>query len=152
MVPGMVSPQNRVSLNPAGGSEVRAAALLLIAGAGLVTLSLLLPHPSGGDTTALTLTAAAMAAAGVLCSFLVDRIPRRAVHLLLGAVVAVTGLLIFESGIAVGQYGTIFVWATLISSYYFPRRIAAFHLAWLLLVYGIVLLEVESTAGYSPLT
>jgi diguanylate cyclase (GGDEF)-like protein/PAS domain S-box-containing protein len=148
----MASPQNRVSLNPAGGSELRAAAALLIAGAGLVTLSLLLPHPSCGDTTALTLTAAAMAAAGVLCSFLVGRIPRGAVHLLLGGIVATTALLIFESGIAVGQYGTIFVWATLISSYYFPRRIAAFHLAWLLLVYGIVLLEVESTAGYSPLT
>jgi diguanylate cyclase (GGDEF)-like protein/PAS domain S-box-containing protein len=148
----MASPQNRVSLNPAGGSELRAASALLIAGAGLVALSLLLPHPSGGDITALTLTAAAMAAAGVLCSFLVGRIPRGAVHLLLGGIVATTGLLIFESGIAVGQYGTIFVWATLISSYYFPRRVAALHLAWLLAVYGIVLLEVESTGGYSPLT
>jgi diguanylate cyclase (GGDEF)-like protein/PAS domain S-box-containing protein len=148
----MASPQNRVSISRAGGSEVRAAAALLIAGAGLVALSLLLPHPSGGDTTALTLTAAAMAVAGVVCSFLVDRIPRWSVHMLLGAIVATTALLIFESGIAVGQYGTIFVWATLISSYYFPRRIAAFHLAWLLLVYGVVLLEVESTAGYSPLT
>jgi diguanylate cyclase (GGDEF)-like protein/PAS domain S-box-containing protein len=148
----MASPQNRVSLNPAGGSELRAAAALLIAGAGLVALSLLLPHPSGGDTAALTLTAAAMAAVGVVCSFLVGRVPRGAVHLLLGGIVATTALLIFESGIAVGQYGTIFVWATLISSYYFPRRIAAFHLAWLLLVYGIVLLEVENTAGYSPLT
>src|SRR3954468_20498095 len=148
----MASPQNRVSLNPAGGSEARAAAALLIAGAGLVALSLLLPHPSGGDTAALTLTAAAMAVAGVLCSLLVGRIPRGAVHLFLGAIVATTALLMFESGIAVGQYGTIFVWATLISSYYFPRRIAALHLAWLLLVYGVALLEVESTAGYSPLT
>jgi diguanylate cyclase (GGDEF)-like protein/PAS domain S-box-containing protein len=148
----MATPQNRVSLNPAGGSEVRAAGALLMAGAGLVALSLLLPHPSGGDSTALMLTAAAMAVAGVLCSLFVDRIPRRAVHPLLGGIVALTGLLIFESGIAVGQYGTIFVWATLISSYYFPRRIAALHFAWLLLVYGVVLLEVESTAGYSPLT
>jgi diguanylate cyclase (GGDEF)-like protein/PAS domain S-box-containing protein len=148
----MAAPQNQVSLNPPGGSEVRAAAALLIVGAGLVALSLLLPHPSGGDIAALTLTAAAMAAAGVICSFLVDRVPRQAIHPLLGAIVAVTGLLILESGIAVGQYGTIFVWATLISSYYFPRRTAAFHLAWLLLVYGVVLLEVENTAGYSPLT
>src|SRR4029079_4133659 len=100
---------------------------------------------------ALTLTAAAMAAAGVLCSFLVGRMPGWVVHLLLGGIVATTALLIFESGIAVGQYGTIFVWATLISSYYFPRRIAALHLAWLLLVYGFVLLEVESTGGSSPL-
>jgi diguanylate cyclase (GGDEF)-like protein/PAS domain S-box-containing protein len=131
---------------------VRAAAALLIAGAGLVALSLLLPHPSGGDITALTLTAAAMAAAGVVCSFLVDRIPQWSVHLLLGAIVATTALLIFESGIAVGQYGTIFVWATLISSYFYPRRVAAAHLVWLLLVYAVVLADVENTAGYSPLT
>ncbi len=57
-------------------------------------------------------------------------------HTLLAGVVAVTSLLIYESGIAVGQYGTIFVWSTLVASYYFPRRIAAAHLAWLLAVYG----------------
>ena len=131
---------------------MRAAAALLIAGAGLVALSLVLPHPEGGNQTALILIAAAMAFAGVLCSLFVSRIPRQAVHLILAAVVALAGLLIFESGVAVGQYGTIFVWSTLITSYYFPRPIATVHLAWLLLVYGAVLLAVESTAGYSPLT
>jgi diguanylate cyclase (GGDEF)-like protein/PAS domain S-box-containing protein len=148
----MAPPQNRVSIAPAGRAEARAAAALLIAGAGLVALSLVLPHPSGGDQTALVLTATAMAFAGVLCSFFANLIPRRAVHLILGAVVATAALLILESGVAVGQYGTIFVWSTLITSYYFPRRVAAAHLAWLLLVYGAALLSVESTGGYSPLT
>ncbi len=62
------------------------------------------------------------------------------------------GLLIWESGVAVGQYGSIFVWATLITAYFFPRRLAAIHLAWLLGVYAVTLAAVESTAGYSPLT
>jgi diguanylate cyclase (GGDEF)-like protein/PAS domain S-box-containing protein len=66
--------------------------------------------------------------------------------------VAVTGLLIVEAGVAVGQYGSIFVWATLICAYYFPRRVAAVHLAWLLAVYAGSLALVESTAGYSPVT
>ena len=74
------------------------------------------------------------------------------VHLLLAGTVLVTGVLIWESGIAVGQYGTIFVWATLISAYFFPRRAAAVHLAWLLLVYAGALAMVESTGGYSPVT
>jgi len=137
----------------AGGSvEARAAAALPVAGAGLVALSLILPHPSGGDQTGVAVTAAAMAFVGALLSLFVGRINRAAVHAVIAAVVAATGLLIYESGVAVGQYGTIFVWATLISSYFFPRRIAIAHLAWLLVVYAVALAGVESTAGYSPLT
>lgn len=148
----MARPQNRVVKFSTGSWEPRAAAALPIAGAGLVALSLALPHPSGGDETALFLTAAAMALTGLLCAVLVSRISRPAVHVIVASSVAVTGLLIYESGAAVGQYGTIFVWATLISAYFFPRRWAVAHLAWLLVVYGTTLLLVESTAGYSPLT
>jgi diguanylate cyclase (GGDEF)-like protein/PAS domain S-box-containing protein len=118
----------------------------------LVALSLVLPHPSGADQFALSFTALAMAAAGAIVWLLAPRIPVAALHLVLAGVAGVTSLLIYESGIAVGQYGTIFVWATLVTSFYFPRRVAAAHLAWLLLAYGSVLLLVENTAGYSPLT
>ncbi len=148
----MASPQNRVSIGPPARTQARATAALLVAGAGLVAISLLLPHPSGGDEAALVLTALAMAIAGGFVWFAAGRIPRIGVHVILAGITAVTSLLIYESGIAVGQYGTIFVWATLITSLYFPRRTAAAHLAWLLLVYGVVLLLVESTGGYSPLT
>lgn len=137
---------------PSGHSQARAAAALLLASAGLVALSLVLPHPSGGDSRDLAIAAAAMAVAGVLCSAFVSRIPCALVHAILAAAVALTGYLVFESGVAVGQYGTIFVWTTLISSYFFPRRTAALHLAWLLLVYAVALAGVDSTAGYSPLT
>lgn len=152
MAPAMAATQNRVRLVERGSAAVRAGAALLIAGAGLVALSLVLPHPSGGNQVALSTIAAAMAFAGVLCSLFVARIPKVAIHAILAVTVGLTGLLIYESGIAAGQYGTIFVWSTLIASYFFPRRIAIAHLAWLLLVYGVALLSVPNTVGYSPLT
>jgi diguanylate cyclase (GGDEF)-like protein/PAS domain S-box-containing protein len=148
----MAPTQNRVRLSSGRDPEVRAGAALLVAGAGLVALSLVLPHPSGGNQAALSTIAAAMAFAGVLCSIFVSRIPRLAVHAILVVTVGLTGLLVYESGIAAGQYGTIFVWSTLIASYFFPRRVAIAHLGWLLLVYGVALLSVPSTVGYSPLT
>jgi len=135
-----------------GDREIRAGAALLVAGGGLVALSLVLPHPSGGNESAISTIAAAMAFAGVLSSIFVARIPKAAVHVILAVTVGLTGLLIYESGIAAGQYGTIFVWSTLIASYFFPRRIAIAHLAWLMLVYGIALFSVPSTVGYSPFT
>jgi diguanylate cyclase (GGDEF)-like protein/PAS domain S-box-containing protein len=142
----------RDGLLPAGHSQARAAAALLLAGAGLVGLSLILPHPSGGDQEAVAAIAAAMAGAGLFCSLFAARIPCNGVHAIIAGTVAATGLLIYASAVAVGQYGTIFVWATLISSYFFSRRTAAIHLGWLLLVYAVALAGVESTAGYSPLT
>ena len=148
----MAPPQNRVSLLPANHTSARAAAALLVAGAALVALSLVLPHPSGADQLALSLTALGMAAAGAIAWGLSSRIPQPLTHAILVGVSAVTCVLIYESGIAVGQYGTIFVWTVLVVSCYFPRKVAAAHLAWLLLAYGITLLLVENTAGYSPLT
>jgi diguanylate cyclase (GGDEF)-like protein/PAS domain S-box-containing protein len=144
--------KNQEDLSKPGGAEARAIGALLLAGAGLVALSLLLPHPGGGDNSALAATAAAMVVAGGFCWFLAPRIPLAAAHLLLGATTGATGLLIYESGVAVGQYGSIFVWGTLIAAYFFPRRVAIAHLAWLLAVYAAALASVESTAGYSPLT
>jgi diguanylate cyclase (GGDEF)-like protein/PAS domain S-box-containing protein len=148
----METPENRVSIRPANRTRARAAAALFVAGAGLVAISLVLPHPEGADEVALVFTALAMATTGGLVWLFASRVPMLGVHLLLGGVVAVTGLLIYESGIAVGQYGTIYVWTILVASIFFPRRIAAAHLGWLLASYGFVLLLVENTAGYSPLT
>ncbi len=145
-------PKKQEELRSSGRSEARAAGALLLAGAGLVALSLALPHPSGGNTTALVGIAAAMSLVGVLCWFFARHLPLAAAHLVLGATAAATGLLIYESGIAAGQYGSIFVWATLVAAYFFQRRVAVVHLTWLLAVYAVTLAAVESTAGYSPLT
>jgi diguanylate cyclase (GGDEF)-like protein/PAS domain S-box-containing protein len=148
----MATPENRVSIRPVNRTRARAAAALLVAGAGLVAISLVLPHPEGADEVALVLTALGMAVAGGIVWLFAGRIPMFGVHLLLGGASVVTCVLIYESGISVGQYGTIFVWVTLVTSFFFPRRIAAAHLGWLLASYGFVLLLVENTAGYSPLT
>jgi len=143
---------HREEIRAPGRSEARATGMLLIAGALLVALSLILPHPSGGHFIALTATAWGMALVGLACWYLSARVPLALTHLLLAGTALVTAVLIWESGLAVGQYGTIFIWATLISAYFFPRRVAAMHLAWLLLVYAGALAVVESTGGYSPIT
>lgn len=144
--------KEQASLRPRGHSEARAAGALLLGASVFVGLSLALPHPPGGDTAALLATAGAMAVAGALCLLLAAQLPLPGTHVIIAATVALTGLLIVEAGVAVGQYGSIFVWATLICAYYFPRRVAVAHLAWLLAVYAGALALVESTAGYSPLT
>jgi diguanylate cyclase (GGDEF)-like protein/PAS domain S-box-containing protein len=144
--------KSREALRIPGRPEARAVGALLLAGAGLVALSLALPHPDGADTANLIAVAAAMAIAGTLSWTLARRIPLALTHLTLAATAALTGLLIYESGVATGQYGSIFVWGTLIAAYFFPRKQVVAHLAWLLVVYAGTLAVVESTAGYSPLT
>ncbi len=131
------------------GSEVRALGALMLAAAGLVALSLALPHPEVADLDDLIAIAGVLFAGGLLCLAFAPRLPTWAPHAILAAVVVLTGLLTYESGVAAGQYGAIFVWAMLIAAYYFPRRLAVAHLAWLLAVYAVVLAEVGSTAGYS---
>ena len=59
---------NDRALKAPGRAEARALGALLQAGAGFVALSLVLPHPSGGDTAALILTASGMAFAGALAA------------------------------------------------------------------------------------
>lgn len=140
----------REEIRPPGRSEARATGALLLAGAGLVALSLILPHPAGGHVIALCATAAGMAVVGGVVWFSSSRVPLALIHLLLAGIALVTCVLFWESGLAVGQYGTIFTWATLISAYFFSRREAALHLAWLLLVYAGAVALVEGTGGYSP--
>jgi hypothetical protein len=113
-----VNARNRraASLRAPGQSEARAAGVLLVGGSAFVALSLVLPHPEGGNGGALIATAAAMAICGCLCVALAPRIPLLSTHAIVVATVAVTGLLIVEAGVAVGQYGSIFVWATLVSA------------------------------------
>ena len=54
----MVRGEQREAIGAPGTAEARAVGSLLIVGAGLVALSLSLPHPSGVDTPALLTIAA----------------------------------------------------------------------------------------------
>jgi diguanylate cyclase (GGDEF)-like protein/PAS domain S-box-containing protein len=123
-----------------------------MSGAGLVALSLILPHPAGGHVIALIATATGMALVGLVCWLASARVPPALTHVLLAGTALIAAVLFWEAGLAVGQYGTIFTWATLISAYFFSRRVAALHLAWLLLCYAGALAVVDSTGGYSPVT
>jgi diguanylate cyclase (GGDEF)-like protein/PAS domain S-box-containing protein len=144
--------RNKDQIRSLPSSEARATAMLMVAGAGLVALSLILPHPAGGHFVALVATALGMAIVGGVCWAFSSRVPTALVHVLLAATMLVTGVLIVESGVAVGQYGSIFIWGTLVTAYFFPRRVAVAHLVWLLAVYATALALVESTGGYSPVT
>jgi diguanylate cyclase (GGDEF)-like protein/PAS domain S-box-containing protein len=144
--------KTRESLRASGRSKALAVGWLLEAGAALVVLSLLLPHPSGGNTAVLIGTAAAMVAVGLLCVVFAARVPAAVTHAVLAAAVVATGVLVWASGVAAGQYGAIFVWAILIAGYYFPPRLVAAHLFWILGTYAVTLAVVQSTAGYSPFT
>lgn len=145
-------PKKQEALRTPGRSEARATGALLLTAAGLVALSLSLPHPSGGDNPALVGIATGMAIAGLLLWFLSARVPLAVTHLALGAAATMSGLLTYESGVAAGQYGSIYVWIVLVSAYFFSRRAAVVHLVWVLTNYAVTLAAVESTAGYSPLT
>ncbi len=61
---GMATSEKRVSVRSPARTRARAVAALLVAGAALVAISLVLPHPEGGDEVALVLTALSMALAG----------------------------------------------------------------------------------------
>jgi diguanylate cyclase (GGDEF)-like protein/PAS domain S-box-containing protein len=140
------------TLRDPGHSEARAVGALLIGSAAFVAFSLILPHPAGGNTGEIAATGVAMGFAGLICLLAAARIGLRATHVLIVATVGAAALLIYESGVAIGQYGSIFVWATLVCGYYFRRRVAIAHLAWTLAAYGAALATVASTAGYSPVT
>ncbi len=139
-------------MRPPGRSEARATGAVLGVGAALVAISLLLPHPSGANTPVLISLAIGMVATGLLLWFLSRRVPLLVTQLALAAAAALSGLLTYESGVAAGQYGSVFVWVILVAAYFFPRRVAIAYLAWILAVNGVLLAAVESTAGYSPFT
>jgi diguanylate cyclase (GGDEF)-like protein/PAS domain S-box-containing protein len=148
----IASTKSQQVLSSQGRSEARAVGALLIAAAGLVVLSLLLPHPSGGNAQAQVAIASVMCLAGLLCLGFASQISLTTTRLVLGTTTVLTAVLIYECGIAAGQYGAIFVWVVLIGAYYLPRKIALANLLWLLGVYAVTLAAVKSTGGYSPLT
>lgn len=130
----------------------RAIAVLLWLGGGFIALSLALPHPTGSDDGALAAIAAGMLVGGTLCWAFSPRIPTAGSHLVLALAALANAGAFVAAGVVAGTYGSLFVWSMLICGYFFSRRVAFAHLAWILVLYGGTLLTAESTAGYSPLT
>jgi diguanylate cyclase (GGDEF)-like protein/PAS domain S-box-containing protein len=144
--------QQNQSLRASGRATARAAGVGLGAGAAFVVLSLALPHPRGADANELIAIAAAMLLLGVFSWAFVGKLPALATHLVLASGAVGVAAATLASGVAAVQYSQIFIWLVLVTAYYFPRRLAAAHLTWILLLYGVALLDVQSSGGYSPLT
>ena len=140
------------SPRPAGVGEARAIGALLMAGGGIAGLSVALPHPSSTDELSLVLTAVPMVVVGFLVRVFAARVPLVLAHLLIAAASLLAGVMNLEAEVAAGIYGSIWVWATMMAAYFFPRRVAVAHLGWILLVYAVTLAVVPSAAGFSPLT
>ena len=142
----------RRAIDSQGASLGKAIGSLFLLGAGFAAITVALPHPSGGNVAGQLAIGGAMLVTGVTCWILAGRFPARLAHGLLIVAAAGAGGLIVAAGVAAGGYGSIFVWVVLVAGVFFPRRIALMHLGWILAVYAVTILVVESTAGYSPVT
>ena len=142
----------RRAIDTQGASLGKAIGSLFLLGAGFAAITVALPHPSGGNVAGQLAIGGAMLITGVTCWILAGRFPARLAHGLLIVAAAAAGGLIVAAGVAAGGYGSIFVWVVLVAGVFFPRRITLMHLGWILAVYAVTILVVESTAGYSPVT
>jgi diguanylate cyclase (GGDEF)-like protein len=132
------------------GLIARIIGVLYGAGAVLVALSLLLPHPAQSNDGAILAIAgaAALVAALMLCA--ARRLPSWLLQLVIGVGSILISLCVYFSG-QPGAYGAMFIWVVLVSAFFFPGRRAVAQLAWLLAVYAAVLYSIPAN-GYSPLT
>src|SRR5215212_1535969 len=117
----------------------RIAGVLYFAGASLVLVSLLLPHPSAIDDRAIIALAAATASAGAGLIFLARHFRLWGIHAAIATGSMSICLCIYFSGVATGVYSTMFIWVVVVAPFFFPGRAAAAQLGFLLLVYAITL-------------
>jgi diguanylate cyclase (GGDEF)-like protein len=128
----------------------RVIGVLYAAGAVLVGVSLLLPHPAAANEEAI-IAIAATAALGAALLFGAPRpLPRWLLQLVIAMGTVLICLCVYFSH-QPGAYAAMFVWVVLVSGFFFPGRPTALQLIWLLGVYAVVLYSIPSL-GYSPLT
>jgi diguanylate cyclase (GGDEF)-like protein len=128
----------------------RVIAVLYAAGAVLVTVSLLLPHPSDSNDGAILAIAATAATVATLLLLAAPRLPSWLLQVTIGLGSVLISLCVYFAG-QPSAYVAMFIWVLLASGFFFPGRRTALQVAWLLTIYGIVLFSI-SDAGYSPVT
>jgi diguanylate cyclase (GGDEF)-like protein len=132
------------------GLIARVIGVLYAAGAGLVTASLLLPHPPDSNDTAILALAATAATVAALLLILARRLRSWLLQVVIGLGSVLISLCVYFAG-QPSAYVAMFIWVLLASGFFFPGRRTALQLVWLLTVYGIVLFSIPE-AGYSPVT
>jgi diguanylate cyclase (GGDEF)-like protein len=126
-----------------------ALGILFLAGATLALVTLALPHWTGGNDSAIAITASSgYPVAGVLLRSN-GRMPLWAIHVLLAA-----GTLFVTAGVYLGNAhegslttAILYVWVALYAFHFFPWRVAALHLAWVGAAYAAILAYQDYAAG-----
>ena len=132
------------------GLIARIIGVLYGAGAVLVALSLLLPHPAQSNDGAILAIAGAAALVAALMPGAARRLPSWLLQVVIGVGSILISLCVYFAG-QPGAYGAMFIWVVLVSAFFFPGRRTVAQLAWLLVVYAVVLYSIPAN-GYSPLT
>jgi diguanylate cyclase (GGDEF)-like protein len=132
------------------GLIARVIAVLYGAGAVLVALSLLLPHPSASNDGAILAMAGAAATVAALLFVLARRVPAWVLQVVIGLGSVLISLCVYYAG-QPSAYVAMFIWVILVSAFFFPGRRTVAQLAWLFAVYAAVLYSIPPN-GYSPLT
>jgi diguanylate cyclase (GGDEF)-like protein len=135
-------------------SDTRLAArvigVLYGAGAVLVGISLLLPHPAHTNDGAMLVIAGGAAPIAALLLTLGQRLPAWALQVAIGLGSVLVSLCVYFAG-QPSAYAAMFIWVVLASAFFFPGRPTAVQMVWLLAVYAAVLYSIPS-GGYSPTT
>jgi diguanylate cyclase (GGDEF)-like protein/PAS domain S-box-containing protein len=129
-----------------------AVAAVLLPAAALVAISLVLPHPTGADTLGMAAIGSGMALAGLLFIQFADRVTVGIVFAALLLTAVALGGLVYESGVASGQFGSVLFWVVLAAAFVLPRRAVAACVAWVLAVSALTLIAVGHSPGYSGVT
>jgi diguanylate cyclase (GGDEF)-like protein/PAS domain S-box-containing protein len=145
--------RNRLPLAPKSEREVevRLVGTLFWMGALLGVISLVLPHDIGGETEIWAICGLALLVSALLFT-LGDRVPTWGLHGAIGGGSLLINLEILASGHAVGLYSLMFFWVAIDSAYFFRPVAGAGHLDWLLGLFGVVLAEVDYSAGFAAPT
>ncbi|HEX2128155.1 MAG TPA: GGDEF domain-containing protein [Solirubrobacterales bacterium] len=130
----------------------RVLGVLYLAGATLVSLSVLLPHPAGtirvGLWSIIAIGITFGSAAIAVAPGARDWVP----HALLAFGTTCISLCVFFAGVAAGVYSSMFVWVVLVAASFFSGRQVAAHVLWIVVSWGIVLGLVEASSGFSSVT
>ena len=125
----------------------RTLGVLFFAGGTIGTVSLLLPHPPGFDSTALWSNIAIAFAASALAIVASGRLGIPPLHVALAVGTVVVTRAVYYSSDPSGFYAFFYVWIGLFVCFFFNRRTALMHIAWVGACYAWVLAVSDVSGG-----
>ena len=126
--------------------------VLYLAGAVLVVLSVVLPHPRDANVEALCAVALLATVVGGASLTWAELARPWIVHAALGAGTGLVSLCIYFAGVASGLYSSMFVWVVLLAACFFTRRAVVLHVGWIIVSWGLALSLVDEQTGFSAVT